>query len=170
MANTPCITPNTPPNNYLQNRKPHSQSAGYFHELGGNYKIWKLTMRPHFPSFVRLARVSAGLVRLFGIFVRCLGFYYDISAITMVRASERDTNRHIGREGRRGQDQDIDFLVDKSPESLAWIWGYWRQLRLACPGMAQCYTGLQHYCYTERVQECLECHCLVCVLRFNHRF
>ena len=62
------------------------------------------------------------LVRLFGIFVRCLGFYYDISAITMVRASERDTNRHIGREGRRGQDQDIDFLVDKSPESLAWIW------------------------------------------------
>ena len=56
-------------------------------------------MRPHFPSFVRLARVSAGLVRLFGIFVRCLGFYYDISAITMVRASERDTNRHIGREG-----------------------------------------------------------------------
>ena len=89
-------------------------------------------MRPHFPSFVRLARVSAGLVRLFGIFVRCLGFYYDISAITMVRPSERDTNRHIGREGRRGQDQDIDFLVDKSPESLAWIWGYWRQLRLAC--------------------------------------
>ena len=106
-------------------------------------------MRPHFPSFVRLARVSAGLVRLFGIFVRCLGFYYDISAITMVRASERDTNRHIGREGRRGQDQDIDFLVDKSPESLAWIWGYWRQLRLPCPGMAQCYTGLQHYCYTD---------------------
>ena len=99
-------------------------------------------MRPHFPSFVRLARVSAGLVRLFGIFVRCLGFYYDISAITMVRASERDTNRHIGREGRRGQDQDIDFLVDKSPESLAWIWGYWRQLRLPClalPSVTQGY-------------------------------
>ena len=76
-----------------------------------------------------LARVSGGwwLVRLFGIFVRCLGFYYDISAITMVSPGwrgpgergegERDTNRQIEGDGSHGQD--IDFQRQEPGLDLA---------------------------------------------------
>ena len=160
MANTPCITPNTPPNNYLQNRKPHSQSAGYFHELGGNYKIWKLTVRPHFPSFVSLALVSAGLVRLFGIFVRCLGFYYDISAITVVRAPHR-RGTLSGTSGERGETGAGTRILISSDRvsSLAWIQRR-RQLRL--PGMASV-TPSYNIIVTSRLA------LWVCVLHYNRR-
>ena len=107
------------------------------------------------------------LVRLFGIFVRCLGFYYDISAITTVRAwrgpgEERDTNRQIGE---RGAGTRILISSDKSwsswPQSLAWIW---RQLRL--PGMASVTQSYNIIVTPSRVSLVIWFVCL----RFIHRF
>ena len=145
VANTPCITPNTPPNNYTIAQQHKGSQSRYLHEASikfGNCR-WGRTFHP----LCRAWPWPECLARLFGIFVRCLGFYYDISAITVVRAPHR-RGTLSGTSGERGETGAGTRILISSDRvsSLAWIQRR-RQLRL--PGMAQCYTELQHYCYIQ---------------------
>ena len=158
VANTPCITPNTPPNNYTIAQQHKGSQSRYLHEASikfGNCR-WGRTFHP----LCRAWPWPECLARLFGIFVRCLGFYYDISAITVVRAPHR-RGTLSGTSGERGETGAGTRILISSDRvsSLAWIQRR-RQLRL--PGMASV-TPSYNITVTSRLA------LWVCVLHYNRR-